>query len=327
MAKSKRELFLENLGKTRDLSYMLDENMSPSGDGEVDPKASETMIPMSALIEFEDHPFNVDDESVDFETLVDSIRENGLIYPILVRPVDDKYEIISGHRRVAACRKLEFNEISAIVRPLDDYEATVLMVQSNLYRSEIKPSEKAKAYRMCLDAATKYERGHDVASELGETSSESRRTVYRYIRLSYLIDVLLDRVDLKTLPVKVGEELSYLDADSQERLNGIMEENEISTLSQDQAKMLHDAFKDGGETLSIEAISAILISPKKNEKKSTTSISIKKKDLENYFGEDVDVTYATSVIHLLLIKYKEGLLNDFVTDEAIRAAAAAENEE
>ena len=137
---------MEITNKTSVLKELDDELMTKASSND-----GTSIVSIDDLVEFDNHPFVVDTESNEFEELVDSIKENGLIYPILVRPMEDKYEIISGHRRVAACRAAGIEELPAIVRELDDFEATVFMVHSNFARNEISIMERAKAYRMCHD--------------------------------------------------------------------------------------------------------------------------------------------------------------------------------
>ena len=285
-----------------DMSYLLDPDaMDNDSEKEGD---SETIIKISDLLEFKDHPFNVNTGSADFEELVESIKENGLIYPILVRPVDDKYEIISGHRRVAACKAAGLNEVSAIVRPLDDYEATILMVHSNLYRPEISISEKANAYRMCMEAE-KHQgiKGVDTAAAIGEEVSDSRAKVYRYIRLSFLQQELLKMVDEKKLTINAGIELSYLDEAAQDVLWNFVTSYDIVP-SNEQASAIRKEWNEE-KHISKEFLISVLIG---KEKKVARSFSLKKKEINEYFDADCDSEYVSKVIHTLLRKYKDGEL-------------------
>ena len=242
MAKS-QDLF-SNLNFS-DKSFMLEDEFSFSSSKEKPASAApDSVVKLSDLREFTDHPFKVDTETPDFEELVESIRDNGLIYPILVRPVDDKYEIISGHRRVEACKSVGLEEIPVIIRPLNDYEATIVMVHSNLYRPEISISERAKAYRMCMDAEKHQgKKGADTAVALGEEASDSRAKVYRYIRLSYLSEELLDCVDIKKLTIGIGVELSYIDEIGQGSILTFIEQTGTYP-NFDQACALRKTFED-----------------------------------------------------------------------------------
>ena len=185
-------------------------------------------INIEDIIPFKNHPFKVfDDESLN--DLAQSIKENGLLNPIIVRPKDDKFEIISGHRRLKALELNGIDEVEAYIKELSDDEATIYMVDSNLQREKILPSEKAFAYKMKLDAikhqGKKTSRTQFGKSESASTiSEESARTVQKYIRLTYLIPELLNIVDqtyLKndkhniTMGIKPAVELSYLNKDEQ----------------------------------------------------------------------------------------------------------------
>lgn len=304
---AKKDLF-ENMNIT-DNSYLLDDNLLAS---ELQTgRSKEKIIKLSDFEEFPGHPFMVNTETEDFEELVESIRENGLIYPILVRPVGKKYQIISGHRRVAACKVAGQSEIPAIVRPMDDYEATVLMVHSNLYRPEISIKEKARAYRLCHDAEKHQGKhyGGDTAANIGEKASDSRRKVYRYIRLSYLSDRLLDAVDEKKMAINIGIELSYLNEKTQEQVSEIIEEYHMMP-SIEQATILRKLSVEQGD-ISKEKIIALLLGEEK-KKAAKTSISFKKKDLQDFFDPDTEMDKMSEIIMQLLSKYRDGLLDDFI---------------
>lgn len=292
-----------------DNSYLLDESLL---DKEVKTGRSlEEVVSISDLHEFDNHPFNVITDSDDFNELVESIKENGVIYPILVRPQDDKYEIISGHRRVAACKAAGLTEVPAIIRPMDDYEATVLMVHTNLYRPEISIMERAKAYRMCHDAEKHQGKrlGGDTAERLGAEASDSRRKVYRYIRLSYLNDYLLRSVSEKKLTINIGIELSYLNEESQLILQEVIEEYSILP-NIEQATLLGELGKKS-ETISKEKIIAMILGEEK-KKAVKNSISFKKKDIESYFEPETAPERMSEIIVQLLQKYKEGVFADYI---------------
>lgn len=292
-----------------DNSYLLDESLL---DKEVKTGRSlEEVVSISDLHEFDNHPFNVITDSDDFNELVESIKENGVIYPILVRPQNDKYEIISGHRRVAACKAAGLTEVPAIIRPMDDYEATVLMVHTNLYRPEISIMERAKAYRMCHDAEKHQGKrlGGDTAERLGAEASDSRRKVYRYIRLSYLNDYLLRSVSEKKLTINIGIELSYLNEESQLILQEVIEEYSILP-NIEQATLLGELGKKS-ETISKEKIIAMILGEEK-KKAVKNSISFKKKDIESYFEPETAPERMSEIIVQLLQKYKEGVFADYI---------------
>lgn len=306
---AKKDLF-ENMNIT-DNSYLLDDNLLAS---EVKTgRSNEETVKLSELEEFPGHPFMVNTENEDFEEMVESIKENGLIYPILVRPVagGEKYQIISGHRRVAASKVAGLSEIPAIIRPMDEFEATVLMVHSNLYRPEISIKEKALAYRLCHDAEKHQGKhlGGDTAVNIGEKASDSRRKVYRYIRLSYLSDLLLDAVDKKRMPINVGIELSYLTQKTQEQLSEIIEEYHMLP-SIEQAAVLRKLSIEHGD-ISKEKMIALLLGEEK-KKAAKTSVSFKKKDIQDFFAPDTEVDRMSEIIMQLLAKYRDGALKDFI---------------
>lgn len=292
-----------------DNSYLLDDNLLTSEVQEG--RSKEETVLLSDLEEFPGHPFMVNTETEDFDELVESIKENGLIYPVLVRPHGKKYQIISGHRRVAASRAAGLSEIPAIIRPMDDYESTVLMVHSNLYRPEISIKEKARAYRLCHDVEKHQGKyiGGDTVANIGAKASDSRRKVYRYIRLSYLTDELLDVVDDKKLAINIGIELSYLRQEEQELLSDIMEEYRMMP-SIEQAALLRKMSEDS-EDISREKIIALLLGDEK-KKASKTSVSFKKKDLQDFFEPDTGVERMSEIIMQLLTKYRDGVLNDYI---------------
>lgn len=191
------------------------------------PKVEE--VPLSELFPFKDHPFRVREDE-ELERLKDSIRESGVLVPALARPkANGGYELVSGHRRMAACKALGLETMPVIIRDLTDEEAIITMVDANLQREHILPSEKAFAYKMKMEAlksrgrrtditssqvATKY----DAATEIGKASGESRDQVFRYIRLTNLIPDILQMVDEGKIALTPAVELSYLSAEEQDRL-------------------------------------------------------------------------------------------------------------
>ena len=191
-------------------------------------------IPLSELHPFRDHPFNVVDDDKMQET-VDSIREYGVLVPIIARPKEaGGYEIVSGHRRCHASELAGLETVPVIVRNLDDDEATLIMVDSNLQRESLLPSERAKAYKMKLDAMkrragrpaknnlSQFETNKRSDMELGEQVGESRATIQRYIRLTELIPDLLDMVDDKKLNFNSAVEISYLPHEEQQLVHEII---------------------------------------------------------------------------------------------------------
>ena len=176
-------------------------------------------IPTDKLQAFEEHPFKVE-ENADMQSLIESIRDNGILTPFIVRPVyDDKYEIVSGHRRLFACNVLGITEVPAVVKDLSREEAVIEMVDSNLHRERILPSEKAFAYKMKMDVLRKQGKRTDLTSsqnepklrsdeQIAKENNESRATVQRYIRLTRLIPELLQLVDEGRIALGHGVEIA-----------------------------------------------------------------------------------------------------------------------
>lgn len=211
------------------------------------PKAP-NMISADKLVPFEGHPYKVlDDNSMN--DLTESVQENGIMEPIIVRPIEntDNYEIISGHRRYRAAQKAGLAEVPAFIRPVSRDEAAIMLVDSNLHRERILPSEKAFAYKLKTEAlnhqgVTCGQVGHKSRDDVSET--ESGRTVQRYIRLTYLIPEFLDKMDNGEIALSVGVELSYLDEQSQCDVLEQCEQNDC-TPSYSQAWRMHKADREG----------------------------------------------------------------------------------
>lgn len=235
-------------------------------------------LEISLIDNFKDHPFKVV-ENGELNSLQESIKEKGILTPIIVRKKDDdRYEMISGHRRKYACQLLGIEKIPCIVKQLSDDEATIIMVDSNLYREKILPSEKAFAYKMKYEAIKHQGQRNDLTSgqvvqklstqEIGEKAKESEKTVMRYIRLTYLIPELLNMVDNDTLGLKPSiarspaVEISYLKADEQKLLLKCMEYN-IATPSHAQAIQLKELSRKSN--LTEDTIDDILSQEKPNQ--------------------------------------------------------------
>ena len=208
------------------------------------PKVEE--LPLSELTPFKDHPFKVKNDA-EMAELMKSIADAGVLSPALARPKEGGgYELISGHRRLAACKALGMDTMPVIVRKLTDEEAVITMVDSNLQREHILPSEKAFAYKMKMEALknqgkrtdlTSYQVGTklDTASEIGKSGSDSRIQVFRYIRLTNLIPEILQMVDDGKIALTPAVELSYLQPSEQETLFSVMDCDEVTpSLSQAQ---------------------------------------------------------------------------------------------
>lgn len=290
-----------------DTSYLLDPSLEKELEKEeIELKTDKPKtLKISQLVPFKNHPFRVDTETDKFLELVDSIKENGIIQPILVRPADNgKYEILAGHCRTEAARQNNLDEVPVFILDVDDYTATKLMAHTNIYgRDEILPSEKAKAYRMCLDQEKKLGNNRtDVAESVG-VGKDSKRQVQRYVRLSYLSDAFLAMIDNKKLTVQIGVELAFLDSESQDALYKYIEQfHSIPTL--EQAKILRETVKQEGKPLTNERVISLLVVPSKVKPK--TKVTFKTRDLEDYFDQGTSADEMEAIIKKLLIKYKDG---------------------
>ena len=232
-------------------------------------------IPLELIDDFPDHPFKVRDDE-DMIQLVESVKERGVITPATVRQKEDgRYELISGHRRKRACELAGFEALRCEVVDLDRDAATVLMVESNYQRSQILPSEKAFAYKMRLEAmkrqgqrsdltlspvGTKFDRSSEAITE---ETGDSRNQIHRYIRLTNLVQELLDLVDEGKIKMRPAVELSYLDEDSQRAVVDEIDLNQC-TPSHDQTIRMRKFFTDG--KLTPEVVSAIMGEEKPNQR-------------------------------------------------------------
>ena len=235
-------------------------------------------INISSIKDFPNHPFKViNDEKM--QEMVKSVKEYGVILPVIVRPKEDgTYEMISGHRRKRACELAGIKQIRCIVKDLTDDEATILMVDSNIQREEILPSEKAFAYKLKLEAMKHQGKRIDLEENetstpvvsklrtdeiLGEEVGESRENIRRYIRLTYLIPELLEEVDNKRIAFRPAVELSYLEEDYQYVVSNKLQYDEVSP-SLSQAITLKKMQQEG--TISEEKIENLLDKEKPNQK-------------------------------------------------------------
>lgn len=270
-----------------------------------------TEIELGLISAFENHPFRVvDDEKM--EELVESIRQQGILLPVLVRPDDEGgYEMISGHRRLHAAKIVGLKKIPAIVRELTDDEAIIAMVNANLQREEILPSERGFSLKMKMDAMR--HQGacrHDVAklsplerktaTIVGEGSGLTGRSVQRYIRLTELIPELLDMVDTKRLSLVNGVDISYFDKDVQKWLYEYIRDN--GNLKAEQMAALKE--QKNLENMTQYTLIAILNDalPKKSAVKK---VSFSEKKLSKYFPADYPASKCERIITELLEKWKE----------------------
>lgn len=271
-------------------------------------------IEIEKISPFKDHPFKVtDDEKM--QDLVESIRVNGILTPVLIRPAgNDQYEMVSGHRRMHAAQVLGLKRIPAFIREMTDDEATVRMVDSNIQREELLPSEKAFAYKMKLEAIKRQGIRNDLASKstsaqigrkseaaevVGEQVGESRMQVRRFIRLTELLPDLLDLVDKKRLPFTVAVEISYIDPEVQGWLYEYIRENGQVKLNQISA--LRDQMKTG--VISQSKMIEILNNSQPGRLPSL-KLTFTENNLREFFPEGYSVSQMRSVIEDLLSEWK-----------------------
>ena len=268
-------------------------------------------IPIDAIDDFSDHPFQVRDDE-EMAQLVRSIDNNGVLNPIIVRQNGERYELIAGHRRRHACRTLGIKTIPAIVRELSREEAVVEMVDSNLQREHILPSEKAFAYKMKMDAMKRQGKRTDLtfcpmvtklnsAEEIAEQASDSERQVFRYIRLTELIPELLTMVDEGKIAFRPAVELSYLTRDEQGDLLETIE-SEDCTPSLAQAIRMKNLSKDG--KLDMDTIFSIMTEQKPNQKEK---IKIPMERLERFFPRGMPQKQIEDTIVKALTFYQKHL--------------------
>ena len=267
-------------------------------------------VPISELKPFEQQPFKVLlDESMD--ELVDIIKQSGVLTPVIARPhKDGGYEILSGHRRVKACELAGITEIPVVVKNLDDDTATILLVDSNLQREHILPSEKAFAYQMKLEAmkhqgartdltssqiATKLEKGRSDV-ELAEQVGESKDQIRRYIRLTNLIDPILQMVDDNQIAMNAAVELSYLGSKEQAAVMQSIEKEDTSP-SIAQAKKIRKFHQDG--KLNEAVIDSIMM----EQKPETIKITLGEDKLKKYFPKSYTKAKMEEIILKLLDKW------------------------
>ena len=235
----------------------------------------QTKISVSKLRPFENNPYQVRDDA-EMNTLIESIQMQGVLSPLIVRPIEntDEYEVISGHRRLHAAQKAGITKVPALIYALDRDAAAIAVVDSNLHREHILPSEKAFAYRMKLEALSRQGHRSDLTSDqlgrkletaeiIAQQSDDSKSQVRRYIRLTYLIPEFLEKMDEGEIALSVGVELSFLDESSQRE---VLEQCAINdcTPSYSQAWRMHKADREG--TLTTAVIQSIMSEEKANQK-------------------------------------------------------------
>lgn len=268
------------------------------------------MIPIEEISDFPNHPFKVRDDEKMIETVA-SIKKHGVIFPAIVRKkADGSYEMIAGHRRKRACQIAEIDEMPCLVRELTDEEATILMVDTNVQREEILPSERAFAFKMKLDAIKKQGKRVDLTSTpvgeklsvdiIAEEFGISREQVRRYIRLTELIPELLEMVDKEKdgIALRPAVEISYMTKKDQKELLDVILLNE-ATPSEQQAKELRKLSEKG--LLERDKIEEILSEEKPNQKEQ---IKFKVENVKNYFPKGYSVEQMQKVMQKLLEEYQ-----------------------
>ena len=239
------------------------------------------LLPLSELRPFKDHPFKIQNDE-EMERIVESIRKVGVLSPGLARPLEDGgYELVSGHRRLAACQQLELETMPVVVREMTDDEAVIAMVDANLQREHILPSEKAFAYKMKLEALSHQ---GQTSGQLGQkwsreeiSETDSGRQVQRFIRLTNLIPEILAKADESKIAFNPAVELSYLSEEQQRELLAAMEKNQC-TPSHAQAIKLKRAAQAG--TLDSETIQALMQQEKPNQQEQ---IKLRREDFRSFF--------------------------------------------
>ena len=276
---------------------------------------------------FKDHPFKVlDDEKM--QDLMESIRINGILSPVLVRPIgNDTYEMVSGHRRMHAAMMLGMDTVPAIIREMTDDEAVVKMVDANIQREELLPSEKAFAYKMKMDAMRRQagrpkkencdQNGHDLSGRrsrdvLADELGESTQQVHRYIRLTELIPELLDYVDQKRIQFTVAVEISYIDQEVQKWPFEYIKDNGVVKLNQ--ITLLRTQLQTGAIT---QAKMIALLNGSQPGKAPSSKLTFTERKLREYFPATYTTAEMRNIIENLLQDWKDRQETDAPEDEEV----------
>ena len=266
-------------------------------------------LPIDKLRPFENHPFRVKDDA-EMDQLVFSVLTQGLLTPIVVRETETaEYEVISGHRRLRACQKAGIETVPALIYSMDRDAAIIALVDSNLHREHLLPSEKAFAYRMKMEAMSHQGQRSDLtssqvatkldsASSIGKSQGESRDQVFRYIRLTYLIPEILQMVDEKKIALTPAVELSYLTESQQRDLLETME-SEDCTPSLSQSQQLKKLSQSG--VLNMDRILELMQQPKANQEEK---LRFDLKDIRHYFPKNYTTQRIQKTILQLLEKFE-----------------------
>lgn len=276
-------------------------------------QSKQVEVELSLIDDFPNHPFHVQADE-DMERLISSIKESGVMVPIILRRIkDNRYQTIAGHRRCYACRQLQMEQIPAIIKEISDEEAVIWMVESNVQRTNLLPSEKAKAYQMKMEALIKQGKRTDLtepmtsrhivgkwqketAEKVGIGSGDSGRKVQRYLRLNYLCPELLGKVDEKKIPFLSGVELSYLPEKHQKELSQYLKKHPCS-ITVKQAKHLREL--DDRTHLTETTLMQLLEQTRKKE-------DGKKDPFAEYFPEEYSEEDKRTILIALLKKWKKG---------------------
>lgn len=265
-----------------------------------------SQLPPDKLSPFAKHPYRVREDAA-MDELVESIRVHGILSPLLARPKGEGYELVSGHRRRLAAQKLGLPTVPVLVREMSDDEAVILMVDSNLQRENLLPSEKAFAYRMKLEAMKHQGKATsrqvvgklESADEVGQVNGESGRTIQRYIRLTNLVPPLLQMVDDGRIAFSPAVELSYLTRDEQAELWDLIGQ-EDATPSLSQSLRMKQISREA--KLTPEVLYAILTEEKPNQKEQ---VRIKTESLRKYFPRNYSAQQMErEIIKLLEARYR-----------------------
>ena len=259
-------------------------------------------IPVEKLRPFAGHPYKVRDDA-EMNTLIESIQTQGVLSPLIVRPIEntDEYEVVSGHRRLHAAQKAGITEVPALIYALDRDTAAIAVVDSNLHREHILPSEKAFAYKLKYEALKHQGTSCQVGTksrtdeQIAENANDSARQIQRYIRLTYLISEFLEKMDQNKIALSVGVELSFLDESSQREVLEQCEMNDC-TPSYSQAWRMHRAEREG--TLTTAAIQTIMSEEKANQK---ARLKIPMERIRKYFPQ----SYTAAQIEDAVVKLCE----------------------
>lgn len=281
------------------------------------------MIPANSIRPFEGHPYKVLDND-EMSALVDSILEQGVMSPLIVRPIEgrpDEYELISGHRRLHAAKLAGLTELPAVIKAVTCDEAAIMLVDSNLHRERLLPSEKAFAYKLKLEAISRQGYRSDLTSDqvgrkletaeiIAENTDDSKTQVRRYIRLTHLIPALLDMVDDGRIAFSVGVELSFLDRELQALLMTAIDLNDC-TPSYAQAVHMHKAVNDG--LMDEDMLFDIMAEEKPNQKEK---VSFNMEEMQRYFPNARTAADIRSAILRMLDRHMKDKGKEQRSDEA-----------